>query len=218
MKKQSVLQKTRVYVQKVLRGDSSGHDFSHTERVAKLALHIAQIEGKGDVFIIELAALLHDISDWKFAGGDENAGPKKAEEWLLSLSVPDDIMRSVATIIREVSFKGAGVPTKPGSPEGMIVQDADRLDAMGAIGIARAFAFGGKTERAMHTPSIRPKLHASFLEYKKSKSSTINHFYEKLLLLRPLMNTKTAKKIAGKRHIILKNYLQEFMNEWNMKA
>jgi uncharacterized protein len=166
------------------------------------------------MFIVELAALLHDIADWKFAAGDDNAGPNDARTWLETLNVDERTIVHICEIIKDLSFKGAGVKSAMKTGEGMVVQDADRLDALGAIGIARAFAYGGHKGSELHNPDVRPVSHASFEEYKKGRGTTINHFYEKLLLLKDLMNTKTGKQMANQRHAFMEEFLKNFYNEW----
>jgi uncharacterized protein len=171
-------------------------------------------EEKADLFVVELAALLHDVADWKFAGGDHDAGPRAAREWLMSQGVPSATIEHVADIIASLSFKGAGVETPMKTMEGQCVQDADRLDAIGAIGIARAFAYGGHKGRALYDPAMPPEPHASFEAYKKNAGPTINHFYEKLLLLKERMNTATGRRLAAERHVVLEEFLEEFFAEW----
>jgi len=197
--------------------ESSGHDWWHIYRVWKMAQRIGKAE-KADMFIVELAALLHDVADWKFHNGDETVGPAMAHEMLSVHGVPNNTIAHVSTIIAEVSFKGAGVDTKPSTLEGKVVQDADRLDAIGAVGIARTFAYGGHKGRLLYDPAVRPSRHMTKEEYMKSESHTINHFYEKLLLLKDLMNTKEAKRIANKRHMFMKDYLEHFFDEWEGEA
>lgn len=196
-----------------LSSDSTGHDWWHVYRVWQNALHIGK-EENADMLIVELAALLHDIADWKFHGGDEKAGSRAAREWLMSQSVDETIIGHVCQIIEDLSFKGAGVPTAMKTPEGMVVQDADRLDALGAIGIARTFAYGGHKGQEIYNPEISPTLHQSFEEYKNSKGTTINHFHEKLLLLKDLMNTQTGRTMAEQRHDYLVRFLEQFHLEW----
>ena len=215
MNQQDIIQKTAEYIQQEFSDDSSGHDWWHIYRVWKSALAICEIE-KADAFIVQLAALLHDLDDWKFNdSGDET--PHRARAWLDSLHVDSTIAESVCRIIMHISYKGAGVENKMDSLEGFIVQDADRLDAIGAIGIGRAFAYGGYKNRMMYDPASPPNMHASFEEYKNSKSATINHFYEKLLLLKDMMNTNSAKRIAEQRHEVMVKFLDQFMNEWEGK-
>jgi uncharacterized protein len=166
------------------------------------------------MFVVELAALLHDIADWKFNSGDEKASSRASREWLVNLSVDAPTIDHVCQILDDLSFKGAGVQTQMKTREGMVVQDADRLDALGAIGIARAFAYGGHKGREMYNPGIPPTLHQSFEEYKSDNGTTINHFHEKLLLLKNLMNTETAKRIAEERHKYIEGFLERFLCEW----
>ena len=169
---------------------------------------------KADLFIVELAALLHDIADHKFHEGDETLGAKVAEKWLSSLFLPEEIILHVCEIIRDVSFKGAKVETPTKTVEGKVVQDADRLDAIGAIGIARAFSYGGFKSRELYNPDIPPIQHTSFEAYKNDNGHTINHFYEKLFLLKDRMNTDTAKRMAEERHFFMKEYVRRFLEEW----
>lgn len=216
MSNEEVIESTKKYVREKLGGEGSGHDWWHVYRVWKNAVHIGK-EEKADMFVVELAALLHDIADYKFHNGDETIGPKTARAFLESLKVDEGIILHVCQIIETISFKGSEVSSKMQTKEGMVVQDADRLDAIGAIGIARTFAYGGHKGREMYSPEIRPEKHTSFEEYKNNKSPTINHFYEKLLLLKDLMNTKTAKKIAEERHKYMEEYLERFFQEWEGK-
>lgn len=209
-----IIKKVESYVKKAMSGEGSGHDWWHVARVAGSALLISKGEPKADPFIVQAAALLHDIKDWKFAGGDEEAGPREATRLLKRLgSDPSDTDR-IVEIMREVTYKGAGVKTRPSSLEGKIVQDADRLDAMGAIGIARCFAYGGMKGREIYNPHEFPVMHPSFTRYKKSKGHSINHFYEKLLLLKSRMNTKTGRRLALQRDKFMRNYLKNFYSEW----
>jgi uncharacterized protein len=196
-----------------LAGDSSGHDWFHIERVRNTALTIAREEG-ADLFVVELAALLHDVADWKFADGDHTASPRAARRWLQSLPVAPAVIDHVEDIVATLSFKGAGVATPMKTLEGRIVQDADRLDALGAIGIARTFAYGGHKGQAMHDPELQPQLHGSFEAYKSNVGTTINHFYEKLLLLKDRMNTAAGKRLAAERHAFMERYLEQFIAEW----
>ncbi len=186
-------------------------------RTWKVAKHIAANEPSADMLTVELAALLHDIADWKFHDGDEEAGPRAAREWLESLGVGNDIIEHVEDIIRNVSFKGANVETKLKTIEGQIVHDADKLDAIGAIGIGRTFAYGGAKGRPMHDPNQSAEQHDTFEAYKNSSSPTINHFYEKLLLLKDRMFTKTGKELAQHRHEVMEQFLKEFLEEWEGK-
>ncbi len=192
--------------------DSSGHDWWHTWRVRNLATYIASKEN-ADLLVVELAALLHDVSDWKF-NVDEKAGFDNVKG-LLVVNKLEKYTRPVISCIRNISFKGAGVPDKPGSIEAQCVQDADRLDAMGAIGIARTFAFGGHHNRTLFDPETKPVMVNTFEQYKSQNSPTINHFYEKLFLLHDRLNTVTAKRIAADRHQFMEAYIKRFMDEWN---
>ena len=216
MENKKIVDQTAEYIKSRLIGEGSGHDWWHVYRVWKNAVHIAEYE-QAYLFIVELAALLHDIADWKFNNGNDDIGPQLAKEWLDKLGVDESTVTHVCRIIKDISFKGAGVATGMNSIEGKIVQDADRLDAMGAIGIGRAFAYGGSKGREMYNPDLKPEQHDSFEQYKNSRGSSINHFYEKLLLLKELMNTDTARKIAEKRHTFMEEYLQEFFQEWEGK-
>jgi uncharacterized protein len=215
MTQEDILQKTAEYIKQEFSNDSSGHDWWHIYRVWKNAITICKHEN-ADSFIVQLAALLHDLDDWKFNDtGDET--PLRAKAWLDSFNLDSSITDKVCNIITHISYKGAGVENKMDSLEGFIVQDADRLDAIGAIGIARAFAYGGYKNRPLYDPDSPPQMHQTFEQYKKSNSSTINHFYEKLLLLKDMMNTNTAKRIAERRHEVMVQYLSQFMDEWEGK-
>lgn len=211
---QEIIAKTEAYVKSLLSGEGSGHDWWHILRVWNNARTIASNE-QADLFIVELAALLHDVGDHKFHKGDETVGPRMAEDWLTKLQVNPDIIEQVTTIIKELSFKGAGTSSTMSSIEGCIVQDADRLDAIGAIGIARTFAYGGHKNREIYNPEISPELHNTFEAYKNSTAPTINHFYEKLLLLKDRMHTQTARQMAEQRHHYMQLYLEQFYAEWN---
>ncbi len=217
MDKKEIINKTANHIKELLTGEGSGHDWWHIMRVWINAKHICKFE-KVDTFVIELAAILHDIADWKFNNGDENIGATKAREWLESLKVDRKTIDHVCDIIATSSFKGAKVKSEMKTLEGKVVQDADRLDAIGAIGIGRTFAFGGHMNREMYNPNIKPRLHETAEAYKNNSSNTINHFYEKLLLLKDLMNTKTAKKIAQDRHKFMETFLKKFYDEWEGKA
>jgi len=214
MQYQEIIQSVALKIKEKLNGDSGGHDWWHIYRVWQLSKSIAEIEN-ADIFIVELAALLHDVADWKYSDGDEWAGGKVARSMLKEYNLPDQTISQIIEIIDSLSFKGAGVDTTMKTIEGRIVQDADRLDAIGAIGIARTFAYGGMKGRAIFDPDIKPFLHDSFDSYKRSDSPTINHFFEKLLLLKDRMNTKTAKDLAIKRHIFLEQFLSQFFREWD---
>ena len=201
------------FVQSIQLGEGSGHDWWHTYRVWKLSITICRSE-KADQFVVELAALLHDIADHKFNDGNLSAGRSIVSKHLSSLNVDIQIINSVNEIIENISYKGANVKEIELSIEGKVVQDADRLDAIGAIGIARAFAYGGYKEREIYNPEIKPQMHSTFENYRKSSAPSINHFYEKLLLLKDRMHTETAKEIAARRHQFMEQYLDHFFNEW----
>ncbi len=209
-----VVARTEQFVKDTLAGAEAGHDWWHIHRVLNNAKLILQTE-KADQLIVALAALLHDIADSKFNNGNEELGPKKAGEFLKSMNVDDNIIQHVQQIIRNMSYRsGLGTVTFH-SKELEIVQDADRLDAIGAIGIARAFTYGGFKNREIFNPEIPPTLNMTKEEYKISSSPSINHFYEKLLLLKDKMNTSTGRKIAGERHKFMELYLSQFQYEWN---
>ena len=211
--KMTIIDKTILFVKKQLQDAEGGHDWFHIERVFKNAVLIAQ-EEVCDVTVVKLGALLHDIADSKFHDGDEEIGPKTAREFLESENVSEEIIEHVIQIIKNISFKGGNFQKTFSSKELEIVQDADRLDALGAIGIARTFNYGGFKNRAIYNPSISPKLNMTKEEYKKSDSPTLNHFYEKLLLLKDKMNTETGKKLAQERHRFMETFLSQFYAEW----
>jgi uncharacterized protein len=216
MDKKIILEKIAEAVKEKMSSESSGHDWWHVYRVWKMATHLAQDE-KADLFVVELGALLHDIADWKFHGGDDTVGPRMAREMMEELKVDPGIVDHVCDIIVHLSFKGAGVKSEMKTVEGKVVQDADRLDAIGAMGIARVFAYGGHKGRSIHNPDIKPTLHQTKEAYKSNESTSINHFYEKLLLLKDRMNTQAAKKIAESRHKFMEEYLRRFFSEWEGK-
>ena len=204
------------FVKEKLEGAEAGHDWFHIERVWKLSKKIAEKEG-GNLEVIELSALLHDIADPKFHNGDETLALKISKDFLEEIHVEGELIEQVLFVIKNISFKNrAEAPENP-PLELQIVQDADRLDAIGAIGIARTFNFGGFKNNLMYHPEIKPNLGMNKEEYKKSNGTTINHFYEKLLLLKDLMNTETAKKIASERHNFMLQFLDEFYKEWNVE-
>jgi len=217
MKNQDSIDQTIAFVQKTLKGAEGGHDWFHIQRVYTNATEIAKKEERVDSLVVALGALLHDIADAKFYNGDETVGPKMAREFLNSIHVDEEVSEHVIHIINNISFKNSLSKNQNqfNSIELNIVQDADRLDAIGAIGIARAFNYGGFKNRELHNPEIKPNLNLSKEEYKKSKAPTINHFYEKLLLLKDKMNTATGKKIAKERHTYMLGFLEQFNNEWN---
>lgn len=212
-----LINNTIAFVKKELATTEGGHDWFHVERVYKNALLISNTE-KVDLLVVQLAALLHDIADSKFHSGDETIGPKKATRFLESQNIEASIINHVVAIIKNISFKGGNFKTTFTSNELNVVQDADRLDAIGAIGIARTFNYGGYKERALYDPSIPPNLTMTKEEYKSSTAPTINHFYEKLLLLSKKMHTKTAREIAAKRHQFMEDFLKQFYEEWNGTA
>ncbi len=179
-----------------------------------MAQRLAVSTPEADRDVTELSALLHDIADWKFHDGDYEAGPRAAREWLRSQAAPEELIARVETVIREVSFKGLGVPTPVSSVEAALVQDADRLDAIGAIGIARAFAYGGHKGRPLHDPAVAPVAHESFASYQQNVAPTLNHFYEKLLHLKSRMHTVAARQIAQERHAFMEAYVARFLAEW----
>jgi len=211
---EEVILKTIKYVKHTLADAEGGHDWWHIYRVWKTAIHIARHE-KADLFIVELGALLHDIADSKFHGGDEQIGPQMAREFLQSIQVDEFVIDSIEKIISNISFKGGQLPQNFKSPELDVIQDADRLDALGAIGIARTFNYGGHKGRSIYNPAINPNLQLTKEEYKNSEAPTLNHFYEKLLLLKDRMNTQTGKEMATKRHDFMLTYLDQFYREWD---
>ena len=213
MSKRTVIGRVAKEVEKKFINQGAGHDWWHIYRVWQLAKRLSRKEG-ADLFIVELGALLHDIADWKFNGNDFTVGPRAARALLNKFRLPEETVGRVCDIVANVSFKGAGAKNGMRSLEGKVVQDADRLDALGAIGIARAFAYGGSADRVMHDPRTKPQRRQSQKQYVRSKSTSINHFYEKLLLLSDLMNTETGKRIAAARHRFIENYLNEFFAEW----
>jgi uncharacterized protein len=210
MEKDVIVEKTKGYVKQELSEESTGHDWFHSIRVYKNALLISENE-VADSFTIQMAALLHDIADHKFHSGDYTVGSKIARDYLRKMLLHRNDINHICNIIETISFSKGKTPQ---TIEGKIVQDADRLDALGAIGIARAFAYGGFKQREIYNPEIKPNIFDSFDEYKKSNGPTINHFYEKLLLLKDKMNTETGKKIAEERHSFLLTYLEQFIKEW----
>jgi len=209
-----ILSQTEAFVKKELAGAEGGHDWWHIYRVWQLAKHIAAQEDV-NMLVVELGALLHDIADAKFHGGDESVGPAKARRFMESIHVPAGVVQHVTDIIEHISFKGGHQAGKFYSPELGVVQDADRLDALGAIGIARTFNYGGFKNRAIYDPGISPDLQMTKEQYKHSTAPTINHFYEKLLLLKDRMNTATGRKLAEERHLFMEQFLERFYKEWD---
>ena len=216
-KEETLIENTIEFVKNHLKDAEGGHDWFHIERVLNNSRLIAQGEN-ANLTVVELGALLHDIADSKFHGGDETIGPKVASDFLESQEVSQKIKDHVIKIIENISFKGGNIDQKFTSPELDIVQDADRLDAIGAIGIARTFNYGGFKGRALYDPEIKPNMNMTKEEYKASNAPTINHFYEKLLLLKDRMNTKTGRRIAADRHTFMVHYLEQFYAEWNGRA
>lgn len=227
MGRQEIIEKTELFVKQTLSKDGTGHDWWHIHRVRNLAKRIARHEG-AEIFIVELSALLHDIGDYKFFQGDEEAGVLKVGEWLSSLEISPSIIDKIVEITSQISFmhtlpdkekgsnkKNSAIPTL--SKELMAVTDADRLDAMGAIGIARAFTYGGFFNRPIYDPAIKPSKSITKEEYKNTKAPSINHFYEKLLKLKDMMYTKLGRKMAKRRHRFLNLYLKHFFKEWKGK-
>jgi uncharacterized protein len=210
---ENVIDRTVAFVKQELEGAEAGHDWFHIERVWKNSLLIAQTE-ECNLEVVQLAALLHDIADSKFHGGDDTVGPRKAREFMESIGLDAATIDHVVAIIENISFKGGNTNRTHQSIELDIAQDADRLDAIGAIGIIRAFHYGGFKNRTIYDPSISPKMGMSPAEYKKSDAPTINHFYEKLLLLKDRMNTETGKRIASERHQFMERFLAQFYSEW----
>ncbi len=209
----SLLDNTILFVKQKLENAEAGHDWFHIERVYKNAVLIAE-EENCDLMIVKLGALLHDIADSKFNDGDETVGPKVAREFLESQKASEEVVEHVINIIENISFKGGNFEKKFTSKELEIVQDADRLDALGAIGIARTFHYGGFKNRQLYNPNIAPLTNMSKEEYKNSNAPTLNHFYEKLLLLKDKMNTETGRRIAFERHKFMELFLSQFYAEW----
>lgn len=217
MDQEKIIKNTVQFVKETLRDAEGGHDWFHIQRVWNNAKLISKGEDV-DLFIVELGALLHDIADAKFYDGDESVGPKKARKFLEDQKVSEEVILHIENIIKHISYKSSlSNEVDFNSPELSVVQDADRLDAIGAIGIARCFNYGGFKNRVLYDPTISPNLHMTKEEYKKSASPTINHFYEKLLLLKDKMNTETGKQIAENRHKYMEDFLTQFYNEWDGK-
>ena len=213
MNKEQIINQTVEFVKQTLANAEGGHDWWHIYRVWKSAKQLAQNE-QVDLFVVELGALLHDIADSKFHNGDETVGPKKAKEFLTSIGVNEEIIYHVEQIISNISFKGGKEEQKFKSPELDVIQDADRMDAIGAIGIARTFNYGGHKNREIYNPEIQPDLNMTKEQYKNSTAPTINHFYEKLLLLKDRMNTNAGRAMAEQRHQFMQDYLDQFYREW----
>ncbi|CAI8440801.1 MAG: Uncharacterised protein [Polaribacter sejongensis] len=216
MNKDIIIQNTIQFVKETLKNAEGGHDWFHIQRVLNNAKLIAENESV-NIFIVSLGALLHDIAEPKFHNGDENIGPKIAKEFLEEQKIDKEIIQHITHIINHISFKNSFTKTgeKFTSKELEVLQDADRLDAIGAIGIARCFNYGGFKNRSLYNPEIAPNLRMTKEEYKNSSAPTINHFYEKLLLIRDHMNTVTGKRIAEERHAYMEGFLKQFYEEWN---
>jgi uncharacterized protein len=212
MNNEGIIKRTEDYIASEFSGEGSGHDWFHVDRVRKMAIRIGEQESC-DLFITEMAALLHDLDDWKLTDS-RSIALSKSEKWLQEVGVSPKVSDLILKVIDEVSYKGARTETLVSSVEAAVVQDADRLDALGAIGIARTFAYGGHKNRLIYDPKVLPVMHSDFEEYKKSTAPTLNHFYEKLLLLKARMNTESAKTIAEGRHQFMENYLSQFYEEW----
>ena len=209
-----VIAATAAFIESKFQHEGSGHDWPHIRRVWQVARALATRTPGTDLEVAELAALLHDIADWKFHAGDYEAGPRAARQWLQSQQVAEATIIRVEQIIREVSFKGLGVATPVSSPEAAVVQDADRLDAIGAIGVGRAFAYGGHKGRPMHDPATPPVSHQDFAQYQQSTAPTLNHFYEKLLHLKSRLHTPAACELAQQRHEFMEQFVAQFLREW----
>lgn len=211
----NLIKNTVNFTKTTLANAEGGHDWFHIQRVWKLAKHIGQNENNVDMLVVELGAILHDIADVKFHNGDETIGPRIVREWLTSQGAEEAIIDHVEKIVQHISFKNGLQGQKWTSLELAVVQDADRLDAIGAIGIARKFNYGGFKGRTLFDPDIKPQLNMSSCEYKKNTAPSINHFYEKLLLLKDRMNTETGRRLAEDRHAFMKQFLEQFHEEWN---
>lgn len=214
MNKEQIINSTKTFVKETLKGAEGGHDYFHIERVYKNAMLIAKNE-KVDDFVVALGALLHDIADSKFYDGDETVGPKKARLFLEKEGVNEVVIVHIENIIKNISFKGGNFKQEFNSLELDVIQDADRLDAIGAIGIARCFNYGGFKNRELYNPDIPPKLDMTKEEYKNSTAPTLNHFYEKLLLLKDKFNTNTGKELAKQRHEFMEDFVNKFLDEYN---
>lgn len=208
-----LIERIAAHIEARFSGEGSGHDWHHIRRVWQLARQIATAEG-AELEIVELGALLHDIADWKFHDGDESVGPREAERLLRQEGADAGVIAAVVDIVATISFKGAGVATPMRTLEGRCVQDADRLDAIGAIGIARCFAYGGHAGRSIYDPALPPVLHASAEAYKSAKGTSLNHFHEKLFLLKDRMNTESGRRLALERHEFMAAFVERFLAEW----
>ncbi len=209
----SLVDRVADHVRARFAAEGSGHDWHHIHRVWMLARQIGEAEG-AEPQVTALGALLHDIADWKFHGGDDTIGPREAERLLVREGAPHDLVAAVVEIVATISFKGAGVKNEMRSLEGKCVQDADRLDALGAIGIARCFAYGGHAGRLLHDPGVAPVIHATAAAYKSATGTSLNHFYEKLFLLKDRMNTAAGYALAEERHRFMEDFVRQFVREW----
>ncbi len=214
--KMTLIQKIEAKVKEQFEGEGTGHDWHHIDRVRKNSLTLGEREG-ADLEVVNLGALLHDIADHKFHNNDLSVGPNTSRKLILEFGGTAELAERIAVLVAEISFKGAGVETPVSTIEAAVVQDADRMDAIGAIGIARAFAYGGSKHRAMYNPELRPNLHNDFQAYATDKGGTINHFYEKLLLLKDRMQTEAGREMAAERHVFMEQYLETFYAEWDGK-
>ena len=214
---QNLVDRVAAHIKARFLAESSGHDWHHINRVWQLTRRIAAQEG-ADSQIAELGALVHDIADWKFHDGDDSVGPREAEALLRREGAAEAVIAAVVDIVATISYKGAGVTTAMQTLEGQCVQDADRLDAIGAIGIARCFAYGGHAGRLLHDPDEAPVLHQTAAAYKASKGASLNHFYEKLFLLKDRMNTPTGRALAEPRHRFMEDFVAQFLEEWKVSA
>ena len=210
----SIIEHTAAFIADKFAHEGSGHDWAHIRRVWQTSRALAAQTSGADLEVVELGALLHDVADWKFHQGDQEAGPRAARQWLLSQQAPEALIAHVERIIREISFKGLGVPTPMSTLEGQLVQDADRLDAIGAIGVARAFAYGGHKGRLLHDPAVAPVVHDTFESYQQNTAPTLNHFYEKLLHLKARLHTPAARRVAEARHGFMETFVAQFLREW----
>lgn len=213
MDQQTIIDQTILHVKEILKGAEAGHDWFHIERVYKNALYINQSE-KANPLVVALGALLHDIADPKFHNGNEELGPEMARSFMISLNIDEEIQQHVVNIINHISFKQSFENAAFNSIELQVVRDADRLDAIGAIGIARAFTYGGYKNRILYDPQIPPVRFTEKETYKNAEGTTLNHFYEKLLLLKDLMHTPTGKQLAAQRHAYMEAFLTQFYAEW----
>jgi uncharacterized protein len=218
MSQQKIIDAVEAYIKDRLKNETNGRDWWHVYRVQQMSRRIGEQEQHANMFVVELAALLHDLAHWQLSDGDETHGPYQVEAFLCSLSVQQSTINHILQIIRDTKYKGAANKPQLTSIESKIVYDADKLDSLGAMGIAKTFSYGGSTNRPLHNPGVKPTLHQTFEAYRYGDSTSINHFYEKNLLLKDWMQTKTGKAIAVRRHTFLEQYLQEFYAEWEGKA